>query len=390
MASHSSKFDPVVVVGGGFGGLTTALALSQFDHRPQIILIEPKRKFVFFPLLYELLSGELHAWEVAPSYRSLLSESGISLIEDFVENIDTNAKTVITASGLLLTYSQVVLGTGSVPSTTCEVPGLRRYALTFHSLEDVDRLRKRIHEIEQCKSLQKALVIIGAGSTGVELACKLADLLQGVCDIHLIDLAKRVLPNGKSFNQEQTEHSLTKRGVRVHLQTRVLSISSDQVSLERREGGACQSFSIAHSGLVWTGGTRPFVPTVFPEVPLKKGRLPIDEYLQVVGLKNVFALGDAAFHEQENWPVNAQVAIQQGKAAAKIVMEIQADQSPSRFEFFDFGEMLSLGIGNATFTGMGLTLSGPLAFQLRRMAYLVRMPRLSLGVRSAAAWLLGN
>ena len=136
-----------------------------------------KRKFVFFPLRYELLSGELHAWEVAPSYRSLLSESGISLIEDFVENIDTNAKTVITASGLSLTYSQVVLGTGSVPKD-CEVPGFRRYAITFHSLEDVDRLRKRIHEIEQCKSLQKALVIIGAGSTGVELACKLADLYK--------------------------------------------------------------------------------------------------------------------------------------------------------------------------------------------------------------------
>ena len=82
------------------------------------------------------MSGEFHAWEVAPSYRYLLSDRGNSLIEDFVENIDTNAKIVITALVLSLTYSEVVLGIGSV-SKDCEVPGFTRYALTFYSLEDV-------------------------------------------------------------------------------------------------------------------------------------------------------------------------------------------------------------------------------------------------------------
>ena len=79
------------------------------------------------------MSGEFHSWEVAPSYRYLLSDRGIPLIEDFLENIDTNAKTVITALVLSLTYSQVVLGIGSV-SKDCEVPGFTRYVLTFYCL----------------------------------------------------------------------------------------------------------------------------------------------------------------------------------------------------------------------------------------------------------------
>ena len=62
----------------------------------------------------------------------------------------------------------------------------------------------------------------------------------------------------------------------------------------------------------------------------------------------------------------------------------------SPFEFKDFGEMLSLGVGQATVTGLGLTFAGPLAFQIRRMAYLTRIPAFSLGLRSAGAWLLGN
>ena len=187
MAFNSSTLGPVVVVGGGFAGLTTVIALSKYKPRPQIILIEPRSRFVFLPLLYELLSGELQAWEVAPSYKSLLSERGISVIEEFVEKIDANKKQVITSSGLILQYSQVVVCTGST-TEDFGVRGFKENAFTFYSLEAVERLRKLIYAIKTNKKASKALVIVGAGATGIELACKISDLLDGNAAIHLIEL----------------------------------------------------------------------------------------------------------------------------------------------------------------------------------------------------------
>ena len=82
--------------------------------------------------------------------------------------------------------------------------------------------------------------------------------------------------------------------------------------------------------------------------------------------------------------------MQQGEAVGDAIAALQAGEEPQTFEFQDRGEMLSLGIGDATLTGLGITLAGPLAFQLRRATYLTRMPGLSVGVRSAGAWLLNR
>ena len=85
-----------------------------------------------------------------------------------------------------------------------------------------------------------------------------------------------------------------------------------------------------------------------------------------------------------------QVAMQQGDATAAAIAQLRMEEEPQPFQFEDRGEMLSLGVGEATLTGMGLTMAGPLAFQLRRATYLTRLPGLSLGLRSAGAWLLNR
>ena len=82
--------------------------------------------------------------------------------------------------------------------------------------------------------------------------------------------------------------------------------------------------------------------------------------------------------------------MQQGKSAALSLQAAHQGAERQPFQFEDRGEMLSLGLGDATLTGMGLTLAGPLAFQIRRATYLTRLPGLSLGLRSAGAWLLGR
>ena len=105
---------------------------------------------------------------------------------------------------------------------------------------------------------------------------------------------------------------------------------------------------------------------------------------------STFALGDLSTRPGSPWPASAQVAMQQGDATAAAIANLRKGEEPQPFQYEDRGEMLSLGVGDATLTGMGLTLAGPLAFQLRRATYLTRLPGLSLGLRSAGAWLLSR
>ena len=161
------------------------------------------------------------------------------------------------------------------------------------------------------------------------------------------------------------------------------SVTETQVQLA---GGT----TLRHDGLIWSGGSRPSLPPLKPESVVERSGISINEDLRVSGQANVFAIGDGAHHAETPWPRTAQVAMQQGEAIAAALAAMAAGQEPEPFQFQDRGEMLSLGIGDATLTGLGITLAGPLAFKLRRATYLTRLPGMSLGLRSAGAWLLNR
>lgn len=407
MTAPAAEAKAVVIVGGGFGGLSTALALSRQHPRPPILLIEPNDRFVFLPLLYELFSGELQAWEVAPRYEQLLQSCGIARIQDRVTAINSDQHTVQTAGGACLPYGQLVLASGSEPEDF-GIPGVRDYALHFHSLHDVEVLRERVrqlkrrpHPMQPHIDGDQGLVIVGAGATGVELACKLADLLDGAAPVHLVERGGEILPLAKAFNREQASQALAKRGVQVHLNRAVQSVGPDSLILSPIDPGQSTSHGIAaeeslrHGGLIWTAGTRPRLPALTPTPPSRGGRLLVDDTLCTLASTDLLAIGDVAAHDLHDeaatdWPRTAQVALQQGEAAARCVMALRSGHQPAAFQFRDLGEMLSLGLGEATITGLGMTLAGPLAFRLRRLTYLARLPGLSLGLRSAGAWILGG
>ena len=355
--------------------------------RPAVVLIEPRDRFVFVPLLYELMSGELKGWEVAPDYASLLQGHGISHLQDRASSIDLDARSVTTASGRALHYSQLVIATGAQPEDF-GIQGVRDNALNFHTLSDLQPLQERVQELRRRPSGTSSLVIAGAGATGVELACKLVDMLKGAATVQLVELGDQILPRSKAFNREQAEKALKKRGVTVHLNTKVESVTATSVMLSGAQG----SFQQNHDGLVWTAGSRPSIPDISPKLELHQGRLPVTESLRLQGYPEVLALGDIAVNpdadELSSWPHSAQAAIQQGQFAAQELKAKLRDRDANTFVFNDLGEMLSLGIGDASITGLGLTLAGPLAFKLRRLTYLTRLPGLSLGLRAAGAWLV--
>ena len=389
MFSDDINSDPVVLVGGGFAGLTTALSLSRHQDRPKIVLIEPRAKFVFVPLLYELLSGEMNSWEIAPSYNSLIEDRGIVLIKDKVKSIKTSKMQVITESGLELNYSKVLICTGAKPNDY-GIKGVAEHALKFHCLRDVELLRELINDLRgNIKALPNSLVIVGGGFSGIELACKLSDLLEQTIDIHLIESGDRLLPQGKSFNQEQSEKALIHRGIRIHLRTEVLEITADTVHLRTSDDMKSHDFVLQHRGLIWTAGSKAVFPEIIPSPSLKNGKISIDSSLNLIGYKNIMAAGDVCSVQGMICPATAQVAIKQGELVARNLINSMKGIDPKVFEFNDQGEMLSLGIGEASITALGLTISGPLGFQIRRITYLVKMLDKSLGIRSASSWLLG-
>ena len=382
MTSPQNATNSVVVVGGGFGGLFSALTIRERLPERPVVVLEPHSNFVFQPHLYELLSGEMQSWEVAPRYRDLLSSRQMVWLQERVNRIDLDAGYLTTDKGSRLEWGDLILATGTEPNDF-GIPGVSQHAQGFHNLNDVATLRERIHLLRQQRKSDAALVIVGAGPTGVELACKLADLLEGSALIHLIEVGDEILARSRSFNRTKAQAALERRQIRLHLNTSVTAVTDNQVQLA---GGT----SLRHDGLIWSGGSRPSLPPLKPESLVERRGININADLRVSGQANVFAIGDSSHHAEAPWPGTAQVAMQQGEAVAAALAAMAAGQEPEPFEFQDRGEMLSLGLGDATLTGLGITLAGPLAFNLRRATYLTRLPGMSLGLRSAGAWLLNR
>ena len=382
MVSAAAPTQATVVIGGGFGGISAIQALRHRHPEIPVVLVEPRERFVFQPLLYELLSGELQPWEVAPDFRRLTASLGVSWLQDSVIGINTETRTLTLASGGTLSWGQLLVTAGS-ERNDFGTPGVQQHALSFRDDGDVQVLRQRIALLRQQRASDAALVIVGAGATGVELACKLADLLDGAAALHLIEMGPTILPNSSAFNRERATVALERRHVSVHLGTAVTAVHPDRVVLG-------QAPAISHQGLIWTAGSRPVSIPMTPTPAKDRDRLRIGPTLNLEGDSDVFAIGDISHAPDQRWPATAQVAMQQGAAVADAMASQRRGERPQPFQFTDRGEMLSLGIGDACLTGLGLTLAGPLAFQIRRATYLTRMPGASLGLRSAGAWLLGR
>lgn len=379
----------MVVVGGGFGGLSTALALAAANGAPPVLLIEPQDRFLFLPLLYELLSGELRRWEIAPRYSELLAGRGVAWLQERVVAINHLQRTLRTDGGRTLPYSDLVIATGG-RSESFGIPGVAEHALGFRSLTDVERLQELVRRLRLRLHPLQRLVVVGAGASGVELACKLADLLDGAALIELIEQGPELLPGSKAFNRDQAQLALQRCDIRLRTQTRVAAVRADSLDLQPAAGGPAETLRC--EAVIWTGGVSACVPALEPAVPLdRRGRLPCNTALQVTAAEHLFALGDAAAcptaDDGDNHPANAQVAMQQASCVAANLLRHRRNDPLQPFAWNDLGEMLGLGVGQASLTGMGFTLAGPAAFQLRRLAYLARLPGPAHQLRVASGWL---
>ena len=335
-----SEVEPaaVVVIGGGFGGLNTALQLAASGEHPSVLLLEPREHFLFLPLLYELLSGELKRWEIAPRYRELLAGSGVVWIQERANRIDRSRRTITTDRGRELPYSHAVIASGG-QLETYGIPGVREHAIGFRELEDVEQIQGWIARLKTKQSPLQRIGIVGAGASGVELACKLADLLEGSAILELVEQGPELLPIAKAFNREQAGKALQQRDIRLRLNTRVASVDATGLQLQRLGDGTTNTEALRCDGVIWTAGLAASVPELQPPLPLDpRGRLRCSPSLQVEGSEDLFVLGDAAACPDSCgalYPANAQVAYQQASCIARNLPQLRLGAPLEDFAWSD-------------------------------------------------------
>ena len=386
MDSNNLKSEPIVVVGGGFGGIATVRTLLAESLGIPVILIDPGKRFVFKPLLYEFLSDELPLWEVAPHYSDLAIELGFIFLQDLVVDIDEVERKLITASDKEIKYSQLVISTG-VTNDYSSIENLAKYACGFSTLNDSLRIKKLISKINDSCEFTYPIVIAGAGPTGVELACKISDLVKDRVEVYLVDKGSKILPNCKSFNREKAIEEIGYRNIKIFLDSQILSIDKTSLDLFTVADKINSHRAINYCILLWTAGLKPSKSKLYSNFLCNNQKIQVNKFLQVEEKQNIFSVGDISFLKNHSFPSSAQVAMQQGNLVARNIISLRKGNKLKSFKFDDLGEMLSLGIGNASITGYGVTLAGSLAFDIRRLTYLIRMPGFVLPFKSTGSWL---
>ncbi len=380
----------ICILGGGFGGLYTALRLSQLPwekpQQPEIILVDQNDRFIFSPLLYELLTGELQTWEIAPPFEELLVNTRVRFTQAAVAGINIDERQVQLQDGPEFSYDRLVLALGG--ETPLDMaPGVAEYALPFRTVTDAYRLEERLRILEESNTDKIRVAIVGAGYSGVELACKLAERLGERGRVRLIELSDMILRTSTDFNRDAAHKALDDRNVWIDLETTVESIGADTISLLYKG----QVDTIPVDIVLWTVGTG--VAPVVRSLPLKhnkRGQLTTTPTLQVVDHPEIFALGDLAEcldAEGQQVPNTAQAAFQQADYTAWNIWASLTGRPLLPFRYQHLGEMMTLGTDNATFTGLGIKLDGSLAYLTRRLAYLYRMPTLDHKLKLGFNWI---
>ncbi len=376
----------IVIVGSGFAGINAAINLRKNNSDLSILVIDTKSQFEFKPLLYEVFSNEIQSWEVVPSFDTIFANSGITFLRNNVEFIDLDKKLLILKDNLKVEYQYLILSTGSSPNDF-SIKGVKEYSYFFNTHNDQLKLKNCLKKPLSEDSCRK-IFIIGAGPSGVELACKIKDIYNSKFEVNIVEKTSEVLNKSKVFNKEQAEKKIEANNIKLFSNSSVIEITDKVISINSESNQVDQ---LPYYAVIWTAGIKPNLPEFAQDIQKINNRILINDKLQLPSYHNVFVLGDISTIEgKSNLPVTAQVAMQQGVHVANNLNLLIQKENLMPFQFKDNGEMISLGVGEASISGLGLTLTGKFAFDLRRIIYASKMPKIDKSIKSTASWFLGK
>jgi NADH dehydrogenase len=371
----------VVIVGGGFAGLAAAKGLKR--SAVNVLLIDRSNHHVFQPLLYQVATSVLAPGQIASAIRSLVaSQANTSVMFRNVTGVDTASKQIIVNAGdkvgLRISYDYLILATGA-KHTYFGHDEFAAFAPGLKSLADAEALRSHLleafekAEIEDDTEMRRALltfVMVGAGPTGVEMASAIAVMARtslrrdfrridpASAHIVLVDAGARPLATFSEKLSEAAMRRLKALGVEVRLGVAVEAVDEDGVVMGTER--------IRAKTVLWTAGVAPSPAGKWLGTTTDRaGRVRINPDLTVPNHPEIFAIGDTASLDQGGHPLPgvAQVAIQQGKYAAKSISRRVTRQSPlSPFRYFNKGNLAVMGKNFAVLQSAGFELSGFVAW----------------------------
>lgn len=404
----STRKTRVLILGGGFGGVYTAMELERLaGDDVEITLVAKENYLVYQPMLPEVVSGSIGLLDVIAPIRRLCPRTNLHTRE--IESIDLAGRFVITASGVrptphVLDYDHLVIALGNVTALS-GLPGLQEYAFPFKYLGDALVLRNHvIHALEEADietdaEARRALltfVVAGGGFSGVEVIAEINDFVREVARsfrhldpaeirVVLLHAGGLILPELPESLGRYAQELLAKRGVEIRLSSRL--------------AGATQEYALLADGQRIP--TRTLVSTV-PSVPnplvtslpclKERGRIVVDGTMEVPGFPGVWALGDCAQVPEaitgQPCPPTAQHATRQGQCLARNILATLRGQPKQAFAFKTLGKLAALGHRRAVAEILGVRVSGFLAWFLWRTIYLMKLPGFDRKLRVATDWAL--
>ena len=399
----------ILILGGGFAGLTVAMELEKKlarDPSIEITLVNRENFFLFTPMLHEVAASDLDLTTIVNPARKMLRR--VRFFAGEVDQVDIVRKRVVVSHGFdhhrhTLDFDFLVLGLGCITNLYA-IPGLLEYGLTMKTLGDAMRLRNHlIAHLEEadsdcCKAKEPLLtfVVAGGGFAGVETVAGINDfvrealpsypnLTESMLRIVLVHSGPVILPELDEKLGVYAERKLAMRNVEIRLNTKVQGFSGGAVRLS-------DGTEIHTNTIVWTAGSSP--NPLLEAIPCAKehGRLRVTEFLELEAWPGVWALGDCAavldrrtgkFH-----PPTAQHALREAKVVAHNIIANVRGEKKERFDFSTIAQLAAIGRRTGVANILGVNFSGFIAWWLWRTIYLSKLPRFEKKIRVAFDWTL--
>lgn len=372
----------VLILGGGFAGLVAAQTLKRANA--QITLIDKRNFHLFQPLLYQVATGSLSPGEIAAPLRSVLSrQKNTQVLLGEAVDLDPQAKHVILRDGAIFPYDTLIIATGSETSYYGKNQW-REVAPSLKTIEEATAIRHKLlfafERAERAASEAEAgawltFVIVGAGATGLELAGALAEIARETlrhdfrrirpqeARIILMEGGPRVLAAYPEGLSTKAERLVSRLGVAVHKNTFVTNITSD--GIDYRQGDT--TGHLEARTVLWTGGVdatdfgRRVAERTRAETD-RAGKIKVKPDLTIPNFSDIFITGDLAHianGEGKPLPGVAQVAIQSGRYAAKVIRaRLSGKPAPPPFHYINKGDMAVIGRAAAVANIFGIHVSG--------------------------------
>jgi NADH dehydrogenase len=411
----------ILILGGGFAGVECARKLeSEFGDDPEIdiVMVSEDNFLLFTPMLPQVASGMIETRHIVLPIRTVCKKT--KFYEGRVKNIDPYGKIVTLwgtgdKRGISIHYDFLVVGLGS-ETNFFGMADVEKNAYTMKTLNDAVMLRNRVIDmLEQAENetnpiLRKSFlnfVVVGGGFAGIETAGELMDLLLDArkhyptiqkddLKVIVLEALAMILPGFNEKLADFAKDKMVERGIDIRLKTAVTSFDGNEVTTKSLDEHPKDSVdtsvvdSIITKTLIWTAGVTPVNTIKRSMFKTEKGKLIVNDFLEVSDFPGVFAIGDCALHidpeTQRPLPPTAQIAEAQAKIAAKNLISLIKNSKKEKFVYHSKGQMAIIGKRSGIATFLGMNISGFWAWLIWRNVYLSKITTLDKKIRVFLDW----